>query len=655
MKQKGSDRYDRKKAYQNDARSRGEESGRKTNRTVLVFVIIAAAVLLAVLSAILVLTLRSGSATGSGSIAKATAESSVIRQKEISVPVSAMATVVPAATPAPTPVPSPTPAPSLAPDSAEYYREKLGLQAGQAVDTGILNILFIGVDYEEPRTEKSWSGKSGNSFHSDVMMVCAVNFDENRVDLISLPRDTYAKIPGVDGIYKLNASLNCGTDGENFGIFCKNGEGFEKVCEAAEWMLGGIDVDYYYAVTLESVKEIIDVLGGVWYDLEGNFDNGGRYYKKGYQHMDGQACLDYMRVRKGGHGQLSTSDANRVNRQKTMMVELFKSVKESNLILKLPAMIETFGEGLYTNVPAARTAALALFALGLDPDDIGMYSMSGSSATLFHWNFTFTDQENRVDIIKKVYGVKVGRENQYTLAYAKYRWAELLKSRYVKLCEALDDYVSSELAKDDLLPEVEPTDEPEPPEDDPEPEPEPPEEPPDEPDEPEPTEKPTPEPTAKPTPEPEPEEPEPPEPEPDEPQPDEDDQPTGLQSYNSPVTYTGTVDRAKSGTRKYTQAQRDLYERFSDSYGEMVALYSTCKKEAKKSGGSSLGSYSSRLLTCMAETQELAIELARSFNYTGSKNITVKGSPTSTYVTKSPWCYAYWNDPKFNEVEVNFN
>ena len=154
--------------------------------------------------------------------------------------------------------------------------EDLAKVADTSMMDGIVNIMFIGVDYEAARIDKSWSGKGGNSFHSDVMIVCAVNFNENRVDLISLPRDTYASIPEVKGVYKLNASLNCGTDGTNYGIFCEHGEGFEKVCEAAEWMLGGIPVDYYYAVTMESVKQIVDIVGGVWYNLEGDFDNGGR-------------------------------------------------------------------------------------------------------------------------------------------------------------------------------------------------------------------------------------------------------------------------------------------------------------------------------------------------------------------------------------------
>ena len=244
------------------------------------------------------------------------------------IPVTAAPIVIEAAaTAVPTEVPATPTAVVSTPVATEDPYSELEKVADTGMMNGIVNILFIGVDYEAARIDQKWNGKNGNSFHSDVMIVCAVNFNENRVDLISLPRDTYASIPGVKGVYKLNAALNCGTDGTNYGLFCEHGEGFEKVCEAAEWMLGGIDVDYYYAVTMESVKQIVDIVGGVWYNLEGDFDNGGRYYKAGFQFMDGQACLDYMRVRKPGHGQLPQGDSNRVNRQKNMMVTIFKKMK----------------------------------------------------------------------------------------------------------------------------------------------------------------------------------------------------------------------------------------------------------------------------------------------------------------------------------------
>ena len=336
-----------------------------------------------------------------------------------------------------------TPTPTLNP------YEELAMVADTDMMDGIVNILFIGVDYEAARIDKKWNGKDGNAFHSDVMIVCAINFNENRVDLISLPRDTYANIPDVKGVYKLNAALNCGTDGKNYGLFCENGEGFLKVCEAAEWMLGGIPVNYYYAVTMESVKQIVDIVGGVWYNLEGDFDNGGRYYKAGFQFMDGQACLDYMRVRKAGHGKLATGDSNRVIRQKNMMVAIFKKMKEENLVLKVPEILSAFDGALFTNCSIEQTAALALFGYKLDPDNIGAHSMGGDQATLFGWNFVITNQTDRVKLIQDVYGVEVKTYPKYTLAYARYTWCKMLEDTYMDICDPLKSYVQKQIDADD--------------------------------------------------------------------------------------------------------------------------------------------------------------------------------------------------------------
>ena len=353
------------------------------------------------------------------------------------VPVTAAPIVIEAAaTAVPTEVPATPTAVVSTPVATEDPYSELEKVADTGMMNGIVNILFIGVDYEAARIDQKWNGKNVNSFHSDVMIVCAVNFNENRVDLISLPRDTYASIPGVKGVYKLNAALNCGTDGTNYGLFCEHGEGFEKVCEAAEWMLGGIDVDYYYAVTMESVKQIVDIVGGVWYNLEGDFDNGGRYYKAGFQFMDGQACLDYMRVRKPGHGQLPQGDSNRVNRQK-------------NMVLKVPEILDAFDGALFTNCTPAQTAALALFGYRLDPENIGAHSMGGDGATLFGWNFVFTDQAKRVELIRDIYGVEVKKYPKYNLSYGRYTWCKMLEDTYMDICDPLKSYVQRKIDEDE--------------------------------------------------------------------------------------------------------------------------------------------------------------------------------------------------------------
>lgn len=340
-----------------------------------------------------------------------------------------------------TPEITPTPMP---------YEHLQSLADPDMLNQDIVNILLVGVDISEERL--TWSGKK--EWHSDVMIVLSVNFAENRADLISLPRDTYAAIPGVKGIYKMNAAINCGG-----GLYDENGEfnpgGLEKVCETAEWMLGGIPVEYYYAVTMTSLKQLVDAFGGLDYDLDLTYRIQGRSYTKGLQHMDGQAVLDYCRVRKAGNG-LSADDVgdwNRVNRQKRILVAFFDQLKKNNLIVRIPDILDAFKGELYTNCTPAQTAALATFAYNLDRENIGMYSMSGTTTTLFHWNFLFTDQANRVDVIKKVYGVDVPQYPQYSLNYGRYRWGTMLYDRYVNLCTPLQKYVQNLIDEDDKLPD----------------------------------------------------------------------------------------------------------------------------------------------------------------------------------------------------------
>lgn len=350
----------------------------------------------------------------------------------------ALATDAVTATPAPTPTPF---------DAYEHLYE----QADVNMMKDIVNILLVGVDFSEERL--TWNGKK--EWHSDVMIVLAVNFEENRADLISLPRDTYAEIPNVKGIYKLNAAINCGG-----GLYNEDGSfnpyALEKVCDAAEWMLGGIAVDYYYAVTMTSLKAIVDAFGGLDYDLDISFKIQGRSYVKGLQHMNGQAVLDYCRVRKTANG-LSSSDAgdaNRVNRQKRILIAFFEHMQKQNLIAKIPDVLAAFDGELFTNCTPSQTAALAAFAYHLNREDIGMYSMSGTQKSLFQWNFVFTNQENRVKIIKEVYGVDVPQYVQYTLKYGQYRWGSMLYDNYMDLCTPLQKYVQKLIDADNKLPEA---------------------------------------------------------------------------------------------------------------------------------------------------------------------------------------------------------
>ncbi len=321
--------------------------------------------------------------------------------------------------------------------------DELVKKADQSFLGHIVNIMLIGVDHATERD--TWSGKK--AFHSDVMIVLSINTETRDVSMISLPRDTYANIPGVDGIYKLNASIDCGGG-------WPTETGFQKVCEAAEWMLGGeIPIDYYYAVDMNAVKGLVDAIDGVDFDVDIDFTIQGRSYKKGMQHMGGQGVLDYLRVRKHiGKGE--EGDLNRINRQKKMLVAIYDKIKEQDLLASIPDLLAAFDGNYKTNTSFGQTAALAAFAYQVPSDKIQMYSMGGHYQNIFNWNFVLTDQKARVELIKKIYGVDAKQYPKFTSAAANALWENMQAEDIQEKAKPLLQQIKAVLDADMLLPPV---------------------------------------------------------------------------------------------------------------------------------------------------------------------------------------------------------
>ena len=362
----------------------------------------------------------------------------------ISNPMGQFQSIAQQVTPTPTEEPAPqnTTQPELTPIPTLNPYELLLTQADMSLLDSIVNIMLIGVDHSTERD--TWNGK--HAFHSDVMIVLSVNTETNEVHMISLPRDTYANIPGVDGIYKLNASIDCGGG-------WPTEEGFEKVCEAASWMLGGIPIQYYYAVDMNAVKGLVDTIGGVDFNIDIAYTIQGRSYEKGFQHLDGQGALDYMRVRK--HIGSASGDLNRVNRQKNMLVSIFEKLKESGLLVNVPDIIDAFDGNLYTNTTFGQTAGLAVYAYDIDAENIQMHSMGGHYHNIFNWNFVITDQSARVELIKDIYGIDVPKYNDYSYSSAAWRWEKMQARVISSRSGSVLSKVKDKLDADALLP-VEP-------------------------------------------------------------------------------------------------------------------------------------------------------------------------------------------------------
>ena len=298
------------------------------------------------------------------------------------------------------PVVAAEPAPEPAATAAPETQADPTAAPVQEVQDNIVNILLMGIDaYENDSTT------SGSEPHTDVMMVIAVNFDKDTVDLITLPRDIFTTAPGLHGFYKLNGVFNAGGGMQNME------GGFALTRRAAEIWLGGITIPYYYAVDFQAVVDIVDAIGGIDYDVDqpftsyrfkNNAQEAIKYYEKGVHHLDGNAVMSYLQIRQAADG----LDSSRTARQRRMMVAIFNKLKTEGKMSQIPELINAATSGIYTNTTLSQTTTLANYAMTkIEPDQIQTRSIYGDIWYQHYFKYCFVDQQNRINVIKEVYGI----------------------------------------------------------------------------------------------------------------------------------------------------------------------------------------------------------------------------------------------------------
>ena len=275
-----------------------------------------------------------------------------------------------------------------------------------------IHVLIMGVDLGFAGYWGSGGKKDLMECHTDGFMVISFNLTKNRVDFVSIPRDTLTYVPGVQGIYKLNAAFNCAETPE---------EGIQHCLDAASRMLGGIEIKHYMLVDMGAMIELGKALGGVDFNLDMNYTGmNGVKYRKGQQHLDGNGIMEYVRARR--NATVDANDLGRTRRQRDMMISVFKKVqKNTDLIPGLFDVVHDEKLNIFTNITEEDVNSLLPFVTAIEEDQIGSHVMTGNYRfALVDWNFTFTDQAHRLGVLKEVYQLDAEEIPFVSLAYTKW-------------------------------------------------------------------------------------------------------------------------------------------------------------------------------------------------------------------------------------------
>ena len=272
----------------------------------------------------------------------------------------------------------------------QFYSENYGLkQKGEGLETvskedGKINVLLLGLDQEKLRT--------------DSIMVASYDVEEGQVKMLSIPRDTRMYIGAR--YQKINAA-HALSDG-NGGI-----KGALSSVEAVN-RLTGIPIHYYLSFSFDAIKDCIDIVGPVTYEIPDLYHDGvGMVYddpvqnlhinlKPGVQELNGEQVVHLLRYRKGNldpktkkrNGYLD-GDRGRMDVLQGFMKAFVDQKLNASLILKIPAIFKQLDDNIETNLSVRDVAKYAKYLSGFSSTGISTFTLpgkdSGDEYTASYW------------------------------------------------------------------------------------------------------------------------------------------------------------------------------------------------------------------------------------------------------------------------------
>ena len=256
---------------------------------------------------------------------------------------------------------TPLPAPTRA-LNGKIYSDPLqskGMPTAQPWDgTSRISILVMGLDYRE------WEDDPGAPSRTDSMILFTIDPVNKTAGMLSIPRDTWVKIPGYD-YAKINQAYYLGAENDLPG----GGPGL--AVKTVEQLLD-VPIQYYAQIDFDAFTKMVDDLGGIDVYVHQTMrislvgKAGSFELKPGVQTLDGPTLLAYVRNR-----YTDGNDFARSQRQQEVIMDIRKDILEGNmlptLIEKAPALYQDLASGIHTNLTLDEIIRLAVLAESIDP------------------------------------------------------------------------------------------------------------------------------------------------------------------------------------------------------------------------------------------------------------------------------------------------
>ncbi|MCA5014444.1 MULTISPECIES: LCP family protein [unclassified Enterococcus] len=169
------------------------------------------------------------------------------------------------------------------------------------------SVLLLGIDsgYKE-RMEQG---------RSDTIMYATLNPKKKQTQIMSIPRDTYTEIVGLDINQKINQAYEKG--------------GTEMTVNTVEKFLQ-LPVDRYISLNMQGLEDLVDIVEGIEVMNKFEFTDKAVTFKKGKITLNGKEALIYCRMRKED----PVGDYGRQERQRLVVQGIGSKLIQPSVIVR---------------------------------------------------------------------------------------------------------------------------------------------------------------------------------------------------------------------------------------------------------------------------------------------------------------------------------
>ena len=254
----------------------------------------------------------------------------------------------------------------------------------------------VGIDYGEGIRPRGGDGErkskdywtvlilgrdTGGGGNTDTMLLASYDVTNQKATVMSIPRDTMVNVPW--DIKKINAVYNYYGTGER---------GIQHLYKEIAQLVG-FEPDFQVVVEWEAVGEIVDAIGGVWFDvpLDMNYKDPYQdlviHQAAGYRLLSGDDAMQVLRYRHDNnmkHG-YAEGDVGRIKTQQAFLKAMAEQVLQPKNMTKAGPLIEAFNKNVETDLSFQNILWFAKSAVlgGLKMENVNFVTMPYTSKDVY--------------------------------------------------------------------------------------------------------------------------------------------------------------------------------------------------------------------------------------------------------------------------------